>query len=224
MLKLAIDTTSASGSFALAEDDELLFEKYFKVMVTHSETLMPSIDAALKSLNRKVEEIGRIIICNGPGSFTGIRIGLATAKGISYGLQIPLIAFNSLELNAVNLYGSRNPILSFVDARMKEVYAALYTPDLSVIIQPQNRKPEEFLELITEPVTAVGSGLREYSELLKRYELVEWAPLHLQTPKASGLFTLDLLNLGHEVYNLEELFELESEYLRLSQAELARKQ
>ncbi|MBN2830216.1 MAG: tRNA (adenosine(37)-N6)-threonylcarbamoyltransferase complex dimerization subunit type 1 TsaB [Candidatus Cloacimonetes bacterium] len=223
MLTLAIDTTSSSGSFAFAEKDELLYEQFFKVQVTHSETLMPSLDSALRSLNRSVQDIGRIIICIGPGSFTGIRIGLATVKGICYGLNAPIVAFNSLELNAVSLYGAKYPILSFIDARMKEVYAAVYSPELDIMIPPQNCNPEVFLENIQTPLIAVGSGVREYIHLLEANENIVIAPFHLQSPKASGLITLDKLRPDSIDFDIEKLMNLEPEYLRASQAELARK-
>ncbi|MDP8233118.1 MAG: tRNA (adenosine(37)-N6)-threonylcarbamoyltransferase complex dimerization subunit type 1 TsaB [Candidatus Zophobacter franzmannii] len=224
MLKLAIDTSSTSGSFAFAKDDEVIFEHYFKVKITHSETLLPNIDKALKSLGYKPSDINKLLICIGPGSFTGMRIGLATAKGISYGLKIPIVAYTSLELTAANLIGNKLPILSFIDARMKEVYTALYSSDMQELIKPSNCKPLEFLESINTPVIVAGSGVKEYSDLLtSKPDIFHIAPIHLQIPKASGLFSLETILPKDETFNLEQLFKLEPEYLRLSQAELARK-
>ena len=86
---------------------------------------MTQIDFGLRQSGITLEELDLITLTNGPGSFTGIRIGLATAKGLSFGRKIPLLPFNTLEILAFNVWGSCLPILPFIDAKMDEVYAAL---------------------------------------------------------------------------------------------------
>ncbi len=223
MLKLALDTTSSSGSIAIAKDDKIIYEKYFNINITHSETLMPSIDAALTELKLAKKDIDELIVCKGPGSFTGIRIGMATAKGIAYGLNCPVKAFTSLELTAANLINSDLPILSFIDARMKEVYAVLYDNALKPIIEPGCYLPADIINRIDQPVYVVGSGVEPYGELLLANLNIKLAPIHLQIARASSLFTLDKLFPETGDYNIEKLFKLEPEYMRLSQAEMSKK-
>ncbi len=223
MLKLAIDTTSPSGSLAISKDDDIIYEKYFKINITHSETLMPSIDTALSELGLLKKDINELIVCKGPGSFTGIRIGVATAKGIAYGLDIPVKAFTSLEMTAANLLHANKPIFSFIDARMKEVYAALYNDKLEPIIAPGCYLPEDIIGKIHEPVIVVGSGVKSYLSLLQECNNVTIAPMHYQVARASSLFTLDKMFPDDKEYSIEDLFMLEPEYMRLSQAELMKK-
>ena len=118
---LGIETSSSWGSVAVVKDDRIVFSSYLDIKVTHSERLLPQIDAALKSSSLQISDLDIIAISNGPGSFTGLRIGLAAAKGLSFPHEIPLYPVNTLRLLAANLYGNEFPILSFMDARMQEV-------------------------------------------------------------------------------------------------------
>ena len=79
-MKLALDTSQSSGSIALSEAGKLLYSAYFDIRVTHSETLMPAIDSALKVCGKSPQDLVELLVCIGPGSFTGLRIGLATVK------------------------------------------------------------------------------------------------------------------------------------------------
>ncbi|MDD3051112.1 MAG: tRNA (adenosine(37)-N6)-threonylcarbamoyltransferase complex dimerization subunit type 1 TsaB, partial [Candidatus Cloacimonetes bacterium] len=135
---LAIDTSSSCGSIAISNDNNIRYISYLDLQTTHSERLMPQIDYGLKQAEMKINQINLVAYSNGPGSFTGIRIGLATAKGICFALGIPLVSFNTLEILAYSFKGYSRNILAFMDARMNEVYAALYTPELKEIIAPCN--------------------------------------------------------------------------------------
>ncbi|HOD55322.1 MAG TPA: tRNA (adenosine(37)-N6)-threonylcarbamoyltransferase complex dimerization subunit type 1 TsaB, partial [Candidatus Cloacimonadota bacterium] len=131
MLYLAIDTSANSGSIALEKDGKIIFVFYTDIQITHSERLMPQIEQAFKVNNLSAKDLDAVLLSNGPGSFTGIRIGLATAKGICYAHQIPLIPFNTLEMHAVNAIHRNHLILSVIDAKMNEIYASLYDENLT---------------------------------------------------------------------------------------------
>ncbi|HRY84152.1 MAG TPA: tRNA (adenosine(37)-N6)-threonylcarbamoyltransferase complex dimerization subunit type 1 TsaB, partial [Candidatus Cloacimonadota bacterium] len=114
---LALDCSQNYGSLALLEAGVLIYSAYFDLRVTHSETLLPALDHALKLLGKKPAELEAILLSNGPGSFTGLRIGLATAKGLALGLQIPIYPYDSLQMMAVAALGMNSSILVAVDAK-----------------------------------------------------------------------------------------------------------
>jgi len=219
---LALCTTSTSGSIAIYKDNSIVFISYLDIRVTHSERLMPQIAFGLEQSNIKLKNLDLVTIANGPGSFTGIRIGLATAKGICMAHEIPLLPINTLELLAYNLYGCKRDILPFIDARMSEVYAALYSSNLEQLIPPQNIKPADFLQKISRPVTIVGDGFASYQEIIEnsRIDFVPTLP-HQNIPIASTLISIALRNSAPD-YNFDQISELEPFYLRKSQAEIAK--
>ncbi len=221
MTILALETTSSFGSIAVGRDGKLLALSCMDIQVTHSERVMPEIDRLFKALDIEMKEIDCIAVSNGPGSFTGVRIGLATAKGIAMSLEIPLVPVNTLELLAANAFGSDRAVLPLIDARMNEVYGALFDYNGKIIIEPQCGKPEDFLKLIDRPVVALGSGVDEFDSMLNEMNIDYIpAPLHLRYPMASGLITL-LKQMDKPQYDFDEIGSLEPYYLRKSQAELA---
>jgi len=221
MLWLAIDSSSTSGSIALEQDGALLYQCYFNIDITHSETLMPQVDAALKFCRLSPEDLSGLITTIGPGSFTGLRIGLATAKGIAYGRKIPLLTYSSLELVAANCYGSKHPILVVQDAKMKELYAALYDPLLNPVIEPCVIRPEDLVAKVDAPVTLVGNMGSKLKPMLEAKGLQVTEVLeHQNFPMAAGLLSLKRLKPQPEVYDFILLAELEPQYLRESTAQI----
>jgi tRNA threonylcarbamoyladenosine biosynthesis protein TsaB len=221
MLWLALDTSSTSGSIALELDGVLIYQSYFNIDITHSETLMPQVDYAMKFCKFTPEDLSGLVTTIGPGSFTGLRIGIATAKGICYGRKIPLLTYYSLELVAANCYGSAHPILVVQDAKMKELYTALYTPTLEPIIAPAVIKPEELVSSVEIPVTIVGNMQERIKPMLEKKGLQVFPALeHQNLPMAAGLFSLRKLKPQPEEYNFELLAELEPQYLRESTAQI----
>ena len=156
MTILAIETTSTGSSLAIQKDNKIVYQDYFSLRSSHSETIMPRIDTTLKLLEINKKELTAICVSIGPGSFTGCRIGLATAKGICTGLKIPLIAFNTLEILASNFYGSNRDILSILDARMGEVYIAEYNSLLLPIQKPCCKKYVDIFEDLEGEYVCVG--------------------------------------------------------------------
>ncbi|HOY83970.1 MAG TPA: tRNA (adenosine(37)-N6)-threonylcarbamoyltransferase complex dimerization subunit type 1 TsaB [Candidatus Syntrophosphaera sp.] len=220
-MKLALDTSQNSGSIALCESGRVVYSACFDISITHSETLMPQVDAALKFCGFQPADIRAVYLANGPGSFTGLRIGLATAKGIAYGLKIPLRAFSTLQLAALRRYRCGRGILAVVDAKMREVYAALYDEDLNELAGPAVLTPEELLDWDLRGAYLTGSG----SQLLKP-ALEERGVPFVSVPQApldaSGLFTLAALSPQEESYDFQQLASLEPLYLRESTAQLRR--
>ena len=222
---LALDTSSTSGSVAICKDNKISFISYLDIQITHSERLMPQIDFGLKQAKLTIADIDLICLSNGPGSFTGIRIGLATAKGFCMGREIPLLPVNTLELLAYNLYGCKCSILPFIDAKMDEVYAALYSSDLEEKIPPQNAKPDVFLKMIKEPVIYVGDGAFKFKELIESSGIqFELALPHQNIPLASTLISIALKMNKIPKFDFDFIAELEPYYLRKSQAEIIKKQ
>lgn len=199
----------------------MLYQCYFNIDITHSETLMPQVDAALKFCKLTPEDLSGIITTLGPGSFTGLRIGLATAKGIAYGRKIPLLTYSSLLLVASNCYGSKLPILVCLDAKMQEFYAALYSPELEPIIPDCVIKPEALAEKIEQPVLLVSNVPDRIKPLLEARNLeVKDVLLHQNLPMAAGLFSLKRLKSQPEFYDFETIANLEPQYLRESTAQI----
>ena len=219
---LALSTTSSSGSIAIYKEDHISYINQLDIKVTHSERLLPQIDAGLKNSKIDISDIDLIVIANGPGSFTGLRIGLSTAKGLCMAHNIPLLPISTLELLANNIAHSNRNIIAIIDARMKEVYAALYSPEMNMIIPETNAKPEDFFRLIKEPVNIVGDGAKEFKK-----EIIEsgidhtFCSEHFNIPLASTLISIALQRKIPK-YNFTVISELEPNYLRKSQAEQVR--
>ncbi|MFB3844703.1 MAG: tRNA (adenosine(37)-N6)-threonylcarbamoyltransferase complex dimerization subunit type 1 TsaB [Candidatus Cloacimonadaceae bacterium] len=225
MLWLALDCSSNSGSIALEQDGKLLYQCYFNIDITHSETLMPQLDTAMKFCGLKPEDLSGIITTIGPGSFTGLRIGLATAKGLAYARKIPLLTYSTLELIAANCYCCANPILVCLDAKMQELYTALYSPKLEPILAPCVLKPADLVSRLEEDVFLVGNMNERIKPLLEAKGLQVYKGLeHQNFPMAAGLFSLRRLKPQSEIYDIQLLAELEPQYLRASTAQVKLKE
>ena len=123
---LAIDTSSQAASTALWEDGALLGEEYIRVKLTHSQTSLPMVQTLLQHTQTSLEEVDLLAVSVGPGSFTGLRIGIAAVKGIAYALGKPCGAISTLECLAHNFLGVDALVCAVMDARCKQVYTALF--------------------------------------------------------------------------------------------------
>lgn len=129
---LAIDTSTPLGSVALGRGDRLLAELVVGVQARHSESLLPAVDYALRSAGVEVAELGAVVVAGGPGSFTGVRVAGATAKGLVRSLGVPLYAYSGLMALAASA-ADQAPVCALYDARRGEVYAACYRfPSIAV--------------------------------------------------------------------------------------------
>ncbi len=223
MIILAIDTSNSSGSIAILKNREVLFSSFFNIKITHSETLMPEIDRALSLCNLDTANLDAIAFAQGPGSFTGLRIGLSTAKGIAFAHKIPLIPISSIKIVAMNYYNCGKDILVMQDAKMKEVYVALYTSDLQEISAPACINPSQVTELIKNPTIVVGSGLEIYKKYLLDNPNAEINYLiEKNQAKAESMFSIIEIEDIHPSFDFDFNSSLQPYYIRKSQAEVNR--
>lgn len=144
---LAIDTSTMLGGIAIMDESLLIAESRLNVRSTHSERLMTEIEHCLKQSGIKISDIDVFAVAIGPGSFTGLRIGLSTVKGFSYATGKPIVSVPTLEALVWNFPYSRYPVCTMLDARKKEVYAALFKweeGNFIRLINGTSAKPEEF--------------------------------------------------------------------------------
>ena len=239
---LAIDTSTASGSIALLEDDRLIAELTTCSQKTHAERLLPSIKGLLEGADARIEEIDCFAVTKGPGSFTGLRIGLSTVKGLAWSLHKPVIGVSTLEALAMNIPYADKPICPILDARKKEVYAGIYKfQDASSKMQDINKdfatcnlrlatcimpdtaiSPEALIDCIEESTIFLGNGVKIISDLKSQIrnpksEII-FAPSHLWLIRAVNIGLLAWKKFKEGEIDSPEAVGLN--YLRPSEAEL----
>lgn len=171
---LAVDTSSLTGSVAVLDGDVLLAEITLQTKITHSERLLRTIDWVLEQVGWQTNDLQGLGVAIGPGSFTGLRIGLATLKGIAAGLGIPLVGVSSLESVAYNLRYVIEPVVAVLDAKRQEVYAAAYQFKQGtlwqVILNEVVMTPEELSEKLSDwnQFWMVGEGAVAYRDLFAK--------------------------------------------------------
>jgi tRNA threonylcarbamoyladenosine biosynthesis protein TsaB len=164
-LILSLDTSTQNCSVALHENGQLVTQELVSEEGSHSKALTLLIEKVMKTAGRALAELSAVAVSNGPGSYTGLRIGLATAKGICFALDKPLICLPTLQvLSAAIQAPSENLLLPLLDARRMEVYAAVYTAELQEV-SPQEAhilSPDSFQEF--KPVLAFGNGSSKWKQ------------------------------------------------------------
>ena len=225
---LAIDSSGLTASAAVTENGILTAEYTVNYKKTHSQTLLPMIDEISRMIELDLNTLDAIAVAGGPGSFTGLRIGSATAKGLGLALGKPLIAVPTADALAFNLYGAAGVICPMMDARRSQVYTGIYRfrGDDFITVLPQRAEAVEEtaarLNALGEPVILLGDGASVYRDQLKELLRVPWtmAPAHVNRQRAGAVAALG------ETYFLEGRTETAAEhkpeYLRLSQAERER--
>lgn len=228
MKLLAIESAALVASCALMTEEAVLAEYSLNTKLTHSQTLLPLIEAMLRQTECRGEELDAIAISAGPGSFTGLRIGAATAKGLGMAWNKPLIPVSTLEGMAYVLYGSRLLVCPIMDARRDQVYSGLYRfgdEGFETVFPAAPRALEELLTGIAERGEAVcflGDGVPVYKELIRQKlpELARFAPPHLSRERASAVGARGLALFREKKTVPASAFA--PEYLRPSQAERVR--
>ncbi len=225
---LALDSSGLVASVAVAEDDTLLAEYTVNYKKTHSQTLLPMVDEIVRMIELDLNTIDVIAVAGGPGSFTGLRIGSATAKGLGLALDKPLVSVPTVDGLAYNLYGSDRMICPMMDARREQVYTGIYTfaGGTFQVIEPQTAaavaKIAGRLNEIGREVIFLGDGVPVYREMLKELMTVpyQFAPAHLNRQRASAVAALamEYVRAG----KTETAEEHAPEYLRMPQAERER--
>lgn len=171
---LALDSSGLVASVAVVEEDQLLAEYTVNYKKTHSQTLLPMLDEIAKMIELDLETIDAIAVAAGPGSFTGLRIGSATAKGLGLALKKPLIPVPTVDALAYNLYDTTGVICPMMDARRKQVYTGIYWFEDHELVTVSAQKAIAVEELIQElnalgeAVTFLGDGDNGLSGNVKR--------------------------------------------------------
>lgn len=166
---LAIDTTSGSTGVALAAGGRVLASSVVEKPYRHSENLFSRIEEVLKEAGMGKGDLTGIAVTRGPGSFTGLRVGLATAKGLAYGLGVPLAGVSSLLAQAEPELGPGKITAPLFDAKKNQIYAAAYDRDGRALVAEKAWNPEDFAMELTKlegPVVLLGSGLKPFGALL----------------------------------------------------------
>ena len=218
---LALDSSGLVASVAVVEDNQLLAEYTVNYKKTHSQTLLPMLDEIAKMIELDLETIDAIAVAAGPGSFTGLRIGSATAKGLGLALKKPLIPVPTVDALA-------GVICPMMDARRKQVYTGIYRFADHELVTVSRQKAIAVEELIRElnalgeAVIFLGDGVTVYQEMLKENMQVPYsfAPAHLNKQRAGAVGALaeKYYREGKTVTAAEH----QPEYLRVSQAERER--
>jgi tRNA threonylcarbamoyladenosine biosynthesis protein TsaB len=225
---LAVDSTATTASVAITEDELLLAEYTISNGNTHSETLLPMIESALCILGLSVSDIDLFACSAGPGSFTGVRIGASTVKGLAFGTIIPCIGVSTLEALAQNLIGFDGILCPVMNARRNQVYNALFECKNGVITRlcedraiALDALDEELAALADQPIYLVGDGYDlSLSQLTKCASRIRQTPVLLRTQNAYSVAQVALALYESGVRTSDS--ELVPVYLRPCQAERER--
>lgn len=226
---LGIESSSLVASVAVVAQDVLVAEYTINFKKTHSQTLLPMFDEVAKMLELDLNTLDAIAVSGGPGSFTGLRIGTATAKGLGLALKKPLIHVPTLDAMAYNLWGNESLICPMMDAKRNQVYTGLYhckgrlevvkgqcAMDILDLVQEINQKGQR--------VVFLGDGVPVYRQQLEEHLKVsyEFAPAHNNRQRAGAVAALgaEYLRNGKTV----TAAEFQPDYLRKSQAEREREE
>lgn len=221
---LAVDTSATAASVAVAEENKLIGEFSINTALTHSQTLMPMVDELLKNTGLSVNDIDAVAVNAGPGSFTGVRIGVAAVKGIAFPKNLPCVSVSTLESMAYNMLGNDCIVCSVMDARCSQVYNALFRVNGCSVTRMTDDRALSLTDLknelqnINEKVVLVGDGAVLCSEFLgSACENVMLAPFNnrIQTASSVAYAAFEKINNG-ETLTADELMPV---YLRLPQAQ-----
>ena len=225
---IAIDSSGMTASVALAEEGKLIAQYSVNNKKTHSQTLLPMLDEICSLTQLSLDSVDAIALANGPGSFTGLRIGTATAKGLGLALDKPLIPVPTLEGMAWNLWGTTDLICPMMDARRDQVYTGIYRfsgDELETVWEQKAAAVEEAaaeLNRLKLPVILLGDGALAYSQKLTEKLKVpfRFAPAHQNAQSAASLAmcAFSYARRGQ----LQAAEDNRPDYLRVSQAERER--
>jgi tRNA threonylcarbamoyladenosine biosynthesis protein TsaB len=221
---LGIETSTKTGSVAVVSENGVIAQYSLNIEVTHSERLMSTVDRVLKDTGLAVSDLLGFAVAIGPGSFTGLRIGLSTVKGLALATGNPVAAVPTLQALAWNLPYAAYPVCPLLDARKNEVYAALYRFDGTALVQvlPEAAIPiARLAERFSEKTVFTGEGSRIYrTEIQKIFgERAVFAPHSAILPSGATVaeIGLDMIKSGRQA----ELDSLTPMYIRRPEAEVA---
>lgn len=240
MRVLAIDSSGLTATVAIAEEDRTLAEYTVDYKKTHSQTLLPMIDEVVKMIELDLNTIDAIAVAGGPGSFTGLRIGSATAKGLGLALGKPLIHIPTVDGLAYQVFGCEDIICPIMDARRNQVYTGLFTFSRKAGEKADSRLVEPVFQVMRmqmaisiddlvrrlngygRPVVFLGDGVPVYRDTIDKYIQVPYsfAPSYMNRQRAAVVGALGIKY--YKAGKFETAMEHQPEYLRVSQAERER--
>ena len=201
MLILALDTSTDKGSLALVDGERVLAESLLESPGTYLSRMMPGIEALMAATGRSLEELGAVAVSQGPGNFTGLRIGLATAKALAWSLGCPLVAVPTLEAMAAQFPFQPQPVGVLSDAKRQEVFFGLFLlkgefPE--VLQDPVRLAWRDVSARLRPPMLLTGPGLEVYAGALTAEGLspeILLAPAEMRHPRAATVARLALRRL-----------------------------
>ena len=229
---LGIESAALVASVAILDEDITIAEYTTNFKKTHSETLLPMLDEIIKMTGINCSELSAIAVSGGPGSFTGLRIGAACAKGLGLALDLPLIHVPTLDAMALNIYSSDAIIVPIMDARRNQVYTGIYKNDcnLEIIKESMAVAIDELFEILRDldnkekikKIIFLGDGVPAFREYIdKNLEIAhDFASANLNRQRASNIAMLGLKMFKEGKSLLSD--DMRPEYLRKSQAERER--
>jgi tRNA threonylcarbamoyladenosine biosynthesis protein TsaB len=226
---LSIESASVTASCAVSDGKNILGEYTLRHKKTHSEKLMPLIEELMKELGLKIKDIDVIAVSEGPGSYTGLRIGAAIAKSLAYAAHINIVSVPTIKSLAANIYDVEKLIVPVMDAKAGRIYTGIYKWEKDECVEVLKQFPcniDELIEILNnykEPVIFNGDGSVNYREVIENNlnRKAYFAPEVFNYLKAS---TLNLIAYKMAVAGITvKAKELKPQYLRLSQAERNRK-
>lgn len=230
MLILAIDSSTPVAGVALVRDEAVMREVFINFRRQHSEILMPLVDQILQGCEMTAQDLDALAVTVGPGSFTGLRIGMAAVKGLSLAAGLPVVGVSTLEVIAHNLCFTDSLVCPILNARRGEVYGACYDNrgNYPRLLAPEQAcPPPEFarqaLALARQEemqgIIWLGDGCEAYREELAGAirQPLRMAPAHLMLPRAAALGSLALVKANRGEF--EPVMTMRPRYIRLSEAE-----
>jgi len=216
---LGIDTSNSPLAIALVKDDTVLIEETQNLKINHSLTAMPAVEELMKKAKIAPGDLTQIVVAEGPGSYTGVRIGLTIAKTLAWSLKIPLTTVSSLKVLAANGQGFNGLVCPIMDARRGTAFTALYDGlDLAPVLSDRHSDFREFLEQVHahgRPVLFTGVDLEIHRAAIEEMlgDLAYFAPFQNRLPRASNLIALAAEEETKEVHHTVP------EYRRITEAE-----
>jgi tRNA threonylcarbamoyladenosine biosynthesis protein TsaB len=223
MLILALDTSTSRGSLALVENQRLQAELTLDSSTSYLNRLLANIDFLLQETGNTIQEVNLIAVSRGPGNFTGLRLGLSTAKGLAMAVGCPVVAVNTLDILAANFPFADLPVCAVIDAKKNQVYAAFYGNRWTggqLIGDYLLVSPDELAARILEPTIFTGPGLERYGSL---FQEVLGDRAVLPPPEFRHVRAGVLARLGLQQFTADKIPDLDSLtpfYLRPADAEL----
>lgn len=230
MKVLGLDSSGLVASVAVVENDNLCAEYTVNFKKTHSQTLLPMLDVISEMIQLDLSTLDGIAVAAGPGSFTGLRIGSATAKGLGFALQKPLLAVPTLDALAYNLYDAAALVCPIMDARRNQVYTGVYSfADHKLQVERETDALDiyqllEELNAMGREVVFLGDGVAVYKDIISEVLKVPYsfAPAHCNKQRASSVAALGLEYLNDGI--IVSAADFQPDYLRKSQAEREREE